>query len=315
MQRRTRWYACLALIVASQRLHSCSATYVTVKGRTDGFGGQLHGQLSCLLMSKLVPNLTYVHTPFENLEHITSPAGRDRVRQIEVFTNLGYDEIPISEVPGDEIIDNRSFCHEFTESNLHLYEIFKGELLRKFAANKRMVKNGRKVSGLGGFTVEVHVHIRRGDVNASSWRYTPVQTYNDMLSGIKRGLEVHDISMSVHIHSEGSRDEFTRLVDGFDAVLHLDEDMLHTWYALMSAHVLVLSQSSFSYTAGLYNQGIVVYSPAFHRPLPTWYLYDNDPDNLEMQFCEYRTQEVLRHRVQNAVSSQLCKCHQLDCLY
>ena len=300
MWRHLQWFACIVFIAGSQLSHTCRATYLTVKGRSDGFGGQLHGQLSCLLMTKMIPNLTYAHTPMETLEHIKSPADWDRVRQIEVFTNVGYDEIPISQVPDDEVVENRAYCHEYTEGNLQLYELFKGELLRKFAANKRMVKIGRKVTGHGGFPVEVHVHIRRGDIDASSGRYISVDTYHDMLSGIKKGLDVHDISMDVHVHSEGSEDDFAKLVERFDAVLHLNEDVLQTWYAQISAHVLVLSRSSLSYTAGLYNQGIVVYSPFHHGALPTWFVYNDDPDNLEKRFAEHRTRDLLRNRVQNA---------------
>lgn len=307
MRRHTQWYACILLTVVSQKLHTCRATYVTVS-RSDGFGAHLHAQVSCVLEAKMIPNLTYAHTPFETLEHIKSPAGSDRIREIEAFTNVGYNEIHISQVPADEIVDSRLHCHDFTEENLHLYEVFKGELLRKFAANKRVVHTGRKVPGYGGFTVEVHVHIRRGDVD-SGIRFTSTDTFHDMLSGIKKGLKVHDINMDVHVHSEGSKAQFTRLVNDFDAVLHLDEDVLQTWYALMSSHVLLVSKSSFSYSAGLYNEGIVVYHPAHHGALPSWVLYHDDPEYLESRFAEHRTRDMLRNRVQNgAVSSQVCKC-------
>ena len=201
-------------------------------------------------------------------------------------------------MPDDELIDKRSYCQDYTESNLHLYEVFKEELLRKFVANKRVVSVQRKVPGRGGFTVGVHVHIRRGDVNGVHWQYTPIDTFHDMLSGIKKGLGVHNISMDVHIHSEGSKDEFRRLTDAFNAVLHLDEDVLQTWYAQMSAHVLVLSKSSLSHTAGLYNQDIVVYSPAYHKPLPTWFVFDNDPDKLAERFAEHKIRDILHNAVQ-----------------
>jgi len=277
----------------------CSASYVTVGGRSDGFGGQLHGQLSCLLMGKMLPNLTYAHTAFKSLEHVKDNGEDwDRVRQLEAFVNLGYDEIPISQVPSDEIVNTRAYCHEYTEMNLALYELLRGELLRKFAANKRLVKAGRKVTD--SFTVEVHVHIRRGDISPAHRQYMSAELYHDMLTGMRRGLEVHGVSMDVHIHSEGDGAGFEKIVEDFDASLHLDEDMLQTWYALMSAPVLVMSQSSFSYTAGLYNQGMVVYSTFLHGPLPSWVVYENDPSQVEREFASRKTDALLRNRMQNA---------------
>ncbi len=296
-----RLRACLLLTTTTVILDVCSATYLTVGGRSDGFGGQLHGQVSCLLMSKMLPNYTYAHSPLQKIEHMDS-SGEDweKIRQIEAFVNLGYDEILISEVPSDEEVDTRVYCHEYTEANLQLYDLLKGELLRKFAANKRLMKAGRKVTG--GFKVEVHVHIRRGDVDPQSRRYMSMGTYHDILTAIRKGLEVHEISMDVHVHSEGDQADFHRMVDDFDAVLHLDEDVLQTWYAMAQAQVLVLSQSSLSYTAGLYNQGVVVFSePRFmHGPVPSWFVYQDDPGNLERKFAERRTRDLLRHRVQNA---------------
>jgi hypothetical protein len=291
----------LLLTTFTSTLGKCSATYLTVGGRSDGFGGQLHGQLSCLLMSKMLPNCTYAHSPLQKIEHINNPGDDwEKVHQIEAFMNLGYDEIPISQVPGDEVVDTRAYCHEYTEANLQLYDLLKGELLRKFAANKRLIKAGRKVTG--SFTVDVHVHVRRGDVAPDHPRFMSVGKYHDILTAIKKGLGVHGISIDVHIHSEGDQSEFEKLVEDFDAVLHLDEDVLQTWHAMAVAQVLVLSQSSLSYTAGLYNQGVVVFSEPrfFHGPVPSWYVYNSDPDKLQERFAEHRTRDILRHRVQNA---------------
>ena len=42
--------------------------YVTVDGRSDGFGAQLQGQLSCLLEARMTAAWTYVHTPLRQVE-------------------------------------------------------------------------------------------------------------------------------------------------------------------------------------------------------------------------------------------------------
>lgn len=42
--------------------------YLTVDGRSDGFGAQLHGQISCLLEARMTAAWTYVHTPLRQVE-------------------------------------------------------------------------------------------------------------------------------------------------------------------------------------------------------------------------------------------------------
>ena len=56
---------------------------------------------------------------------------------------------------------------------------------------------------------------------------------------------------------------------------------LQTWYSLGSAHVLVLSRSTFSYSAALYAEGVVVYTAFRHQPLPSWVVAERgDPAQL-----------------------------------
>lgn len=46
--------------------------------------------------------------------------------------------------------------------------------------------------------------------------------------------------------------------------------------------MLVLSRSSFSYSAALYAEGAVVYTPFWHAPLPSWVVAEGgDPARLE----------------------------------
>jgi len=52
--------------------------------------------------------------------------------------------------------------------------------------------------------------------------------------------------------------------------LCLNAPALTSLNALIYADILVLAKSSFSYVAGLLNDGIVVYEPFWHAPRPDW---------------------------------------------
>ena len=56
---------------------------------SDGFGHQIEGKFSCLLVQYLIPNFTYVHIPFEKMQHTPH-----LVAQAEIFGGIGNRMIP-----------------------------------------------------------------------------------------------------------------------------------------------------------------------------------------------------------------------------
>ena len=75
----------------------------------------------------------------------------------------------------------------------------------------------------------------------------------------------------VHIFSQKNiTQRYKSLTQQKNIYLHLDTDAFDTFHHLCNADILVISKSSFSYLAGIYNKNKVVYFPFHHPPLDDW---------------------------------------------
>ena len=52
--------------------------------------------------------------------------------------------------------------------------------------------------------------------------------------------------------------------------LRLNLDVLETWREMVTADVLIMSRSEFSFVPALLSWGVVVYYPMWHSALPHW---------------------------------------------
>ena len=120
MRARQQLLLQLQLVLPALCLGAADLPYLTVDGRTDGFGAQLHGQISCLLESRMTAAWTYVHTPFRQVEHLEeeqSPGGPPlSPQQLDAFANLGHGELHASDVEPTELA-HRKFCHGFADAH------------------------------------------------------------------------------------------------------------------------------------------------------------------------------------------------------
>ena len=60
------------------------------------------------------------------------------------------------------------------------------------------------------------------------------------------------------------------MLDNNDVIFHLNEDIGKTFTGLVSADILVISPSSFSYTAALISDGEIYYKKFWHKPKSNW---------------------------------------------
>jgi hypothetical protein len=120
--------------------------------------------------------------------------------------------------------------------------------------------------------MRVAVHIRRGDVarmkqqGEGDWRARFVETewFVAVLAAVVRGLK--GLPYEIEIFSQGSPRDFTDF-DIFDSSrLCLDADPAWTFHRMATADILIVSPSSFSFSAGLINPGIkFARSPWWHE--------------------------------------------------
>ncbi len=120
-----------------------------------------------------------------------------------------------------------------------------------------------------------------------------------MLRGVKDALTAANLAMQVQIYSEGDPADFAQLVQTYDAGLHLNDDVARTWHAFASADILVLSRSSYSYSAALYNTGVVIYTKFWHSKLPSWVQFSDS-----QQLTKDLQQLPVMTRLKNAADSR-----------
>ncbi len=262
--------------------------YITCSGKVDGGGAQAHAIMSTMVFAEEM-GLQYAHTPFVEIEH-NSEDIKDWVCDWEVFLNLGLDEVSAKELI-DSGIQKRPirslkswkrkrktlfevpFSHEYTDCFPRSYLSLRKRLRMKYWATDKKSFDPR----YNQEKISIAVHIRRGDVSnkVNSKRFTGnaeiVLKLKKILSGIGKSREL----VEIRIYSQGDKADFQEFLE-LNASLHIDEDVFSTVHALVCADVLVMSKSSMSYIAGILSEGLVIYEPFWHQPLPQWLEVDHN---------------------------------------
>ena len=120
------------------------------------------------------------------------------------------------------------------------------------------------------------VHMRRGDVRpctkgAEFYRYCPNQHYLEIMAKY--------VPKESHIQIYSETESYETFTDFAECCsMELDKDLGETWLEMMTADLLILSRSSFSYVPALLNVNPnvqVIYTPFWHAMLPNWTTVDS----------------------------------------
>jgi hypothetical protein len=253
---------------------------MTCRGKTDGGGAQAHAMMSTIAFADYM-GVGYVHTPFSSVEH--NDEGRDDwASSWERFLNLGMDEVSresVREMPvvalrklkhwkrRENMLVEVPFCHDFTDVFPETYRRIQPRLRAKYWAADKSAYDPLYVSG----KKSIAVHIRRGDVSNSenAKRFTDNSEVLKRLERIISEMDEPRERLDIRVYSQGDESDFREFAR-MGASLHINEDVFSTLHALVCADVLVMSKSSMSYVAGVLSEGVVVYEPFWHAPLPGW---------------------------------------------
>ena len=224
--------------------------YLTVKGKTDGFGAQYQAILSGIAYCRY-KKITYIHTPFFNLYHGVDTKKANEF--IGIDTNIEmYKFENIIELP---------FVREVHYSKLPSIYYTKETL--EYIRNCYYSTLKPDVTQF-----DIAIHIRRGDVdiNKNSERYLSNDVYKKIISKLR---ELHP-EKNITIFSEGKNEDFKEL--GLeDSSFKLNLDVFETFHSLVTSKILVIGFSSFSYCAGLISTNTVYYHDSFwHKKLDHW---------------------------------------------
>jgi hypothetical protein len=270
--------------------------FITCAGRADGAGAQAQAIISTQAAARAL-GIHYAHTPFRCMEHAPKDPA-DWATRWEKFLNLGDGEvqaaslglqpIPLStliwepERWNDEpLLVYVHHAHDFTDHWVDSYRLIVPLLRRRYSG---FSGHPRKLSGRPN-DVEVAVHVRRGDVTLEQnpARYTHNCYILRVIRTIARLVADYGLRPKLVLYSEGRSDSFRGFAD-CGCTFHLSEDAQAAFHGLVSADVLVMAKSSFSYTAALLSNGVKMYGPFWHPPLAEWVSLDHERTFDEVRF-------------------------------
>lgn len=287
-----------------QRLTNVDNCFITCSGKTDGAGAQIQAVLSTMLFANEL-GIKYIHTPFKKIEHNIE---NDKFFESkwESLVNLGFNELSIGQIKLDKLdivqvghprevkkIENTLYvipqCHKFVDRDPNLYL----KLLPKF--QQKYAQSSKKPNlYFDPSKINVAIHIRRGVVTKkSSKKYTSNQLILSLIKSISSALSDLGVKPIFYIFSQGNMEEFLDI--HLDRVIfHLNECPFTTFHNMVSADVLVMAKSSFSYSAALFSKGAIIYLPFWHKPLRNWVVVDKNGSFDKEDFKDMVRQKTIR---------------------
>lgn len=176
----------------------------------------------------------------------------------------------------DEVLKfNGETVLEFGEENLnpHVFAGFNGDDIYECFNYPRIIRDDIKskfnIKNSVNKNKKINIHIRRGDVTyiAHADRFSSDEYYLNVINKLKSIYPNYDLTIHTQRRSF-NKELFTDIEVIYDDEINDNE----TWLDLVSSDVLVISKSSFSYSAGVLCDGLVIYpeDDMFHPKLYDW---------------------------------------------
>lgn len=239
--------------------------------RTDGFGAQFQSIIFYILYAEL-NGLEFAYRPITDMEH-NYDNDPNFIVQINEFINIIDNFSTISNVNMSDVVDIPSgLIYNTVENSIVMYTD-NNPSLNKIkncfwkTKDRNVFKNNR---------INVAVHIRRPNIHDN--RIEGCDTNDTYYLAVINSIRTKYCNKNLifHIYSQGEIANF-ECYKNEDTELHINESVTSTFLGLVGAEILVMSRSSFSYSAALLSDGEVYYLPFWHRPKQSWIVVDYNP--------------------------------------
>ena len=246
-------------------------TKLTCSGKTDGGGSQILAILGVASFAKYF-GAQFIHTPLTWVEHCPENermedfcARWETVVSLFNFTNSTGEEF-IDYDLYDFLVDFLLFrtrgklislgnMHVITDSYPKIYEFL--------GVSRHETQNSPEFG-----KTRIFVHVRRGDVQPegqNGFRYTSNERIRKNIDEVRK--QVGEDS-EVYIVTEAPDLAFEKTFA--DCRVISERDPVKALLLLVSADVLIMAKSAFSYLAALASTGKVFYEPYWQGPMPSW---------------------------------------------
>jgi len=242
----------------------------TIAGRDDGFGAQYQALMSGIAYSKF-KNYNYIHTPLYIVGASAKSSGHG-ASATELNDFIGIPNYPskcnidITEVHSEYVHSSNNPSKYYTDSIITLLRNY------YYSTSKPVIGN-----------IDIAIHIRRGDVilEMLEARYTSLSYYNKIIKFLNYKYPLYNIV----IFSEGNIKDFNKL-NGKNISFKLNKSITETFHSLVSAKILVMAKSSFSYSAAILNSNEIYYINFWHKPLKQWKIINKELIGVEYDKAE-----------------------------
>ena len=281
-------------------------SFITNYLHNDGFGSQYQNIISVILIA-LKNKFTFVYSPFVFIEHNyeNDPLLIEKIEKLInikshfLLLDASFQSPVETYAIGKKIIDD-NINYYATSENLNIIKNIFWENKTKNGISQKKYAFGENADDKN--TLHLSIHIRRKNIhdpiNDFYERFVENNIFYNILSEIcynndkneheKNSIEIHESvcldrkiqkKIIIHIFSQGEMNDFIsfqKLKKTFlfvEIVFHLNENMIQSFIQMVASDILVISPSSFSYSAALISDGDIYYKPFWHNPLPHWKKY------------------------------------------
>jgi hypothetical protein len=266
---------------------------------SEGPGSQTLSIMDAINFARCA-GLTYVHTPFNEIEHADRPM-KEWAAAWETLFKLGVDELAC-ETGSRKVVsyygDSMELILGWDQRRDEIQRNFRAlipEFRRKYYSNKSPRTNEK---------ITVAVHVRRGwdvDLPSGQYLFAGANSILRTITLVKNILDSHAIQHTISVYSEGSTADFAEIrIPGIEIFKYkvgrnsrsksddasdtsfpggepvVDIDAISAMREMIKADVLIMSKSSFSYCAAIISDGIKIFLPEQLRPIDGGLLRSED---------------------------------------
>lgn len=235
--------------------------YVTQPIRNDGFGAQYQTIINTILYCKKY-NKNYVYTPIKNMEH--------NYDNDKTFLNKAEELMNIKKYKSINDIDTKPI-----DTNIFQMINFFDNNIDKIAHQLKEVKDDfwqnkdKNVFNNDVFNIAVHIRRFNKHDNRIEGSDTPDEYYLNKINNLRQKYK--DKKLLFHIYSQGNIEDFIKY-NANDTILKINMNLFDTFKEMVGANALIMSKSSFSYTAAILSDGDIYYLNFWHPPMKHWYI-------------------------------------------
>lgn len=253
-------------IESFQQTFYMNKKYISMNPRIDGFGAQYQTIIYYILYA-YHHNLEYAHENIKNMEHNYNN-DVNFIKNMNEFMNIENNYMDKSNINSNDIIHiQQNDIHRIVEENIDVY-LSDNPALNKI---KKCFWENKNKNYYNNDKFNVAIHIRRPNINDSriDGTNTSDEYYLYVIRHIREKYKTKNIQF--HIFSQGNIEIFKKYIF-HDTIFHINEELRSTFVGFVSADILVLSRSSFSYIAAFISEGEIYYIDFWCKPHKNWIL-------------------------------------------